>query len=155
MEKIIIEPVEVLQEDGHDPSKLKEAVSLRAKSIKRVFKGSVETSKEKVERMQESFWVRKEIGIRPQERILFGTKVYLRNNDMVSANVHTHFELAIAKGLRVHGSLPLLSEDNEILLLVHNDNGHLVKLTMEDDVAIMMFDMFMKVEHKTEENETV
>ena len=74
---------------------------VRATKILKVFKGSVETTGEKLEKIQKSFLERGKLKLRPHERVLFGTGVFAELPEDVEIQVRNRSGLSLKQGLLV------------------------------------------------------
>lgn len=106
--------------------------------IKRVFKGDVETAPDKVEKMQKAFLDRGFIKMRPFERILFGTGVYLQLPEGHDIEIRPRSGTALKTGLIVTNSPGTIDTDyvdEEIGVIISNPCPFLTEVRINERMA--------------------
>lgn len=113
-----------------------------ANSIKTSYKGDEEISESRLEKMQDGFNERGYIKIRPFERILFGTGIFVSNLDKnLEIQARPRSGVTLKRGLMVANSPGTIDEDyrGEIGIIIYNSTPFLSKIQKDERIAQIVF----------------
>ena len=121
---------------------------LHATKVLKVYKGSVEVTGEKLEKVKESFEKRGSIKLRPHERMLFGTGVHPDLPNHLELQVRSRSGLALKTGLLVANSPGTIDPDykGEIGVIILNSTPFLNEVKRYERIAQVVPKKIDKVE---------
>ncbi len=110
---------------------------LRVNKIIKAYKGDSETETDKLERMQVGFTDRKFIKLRPFERILFGTGIFVELPSNIELQIRPRSGTALKRGLTVINSPGTIDADyrGEVGVIIYNSTPFLNKVEFNERVA--------------------
>lgn len=113
------------------------AFDIAPNKILKAYKGESETDGDKLQRMQESFLRQGYIKMRPFERILFGTGIFMQIPDDYEIQVRPRSGNSLKKGLAISNSPGTVDEDytGEIGIIITNNNPFLCQVDINQRLA--------------------
>lgn len=110
------------------------AFDIAPNKILKAYKGEIETDEVKLVKMQESFLRQGYIKMRPFERILFGTGIFVQLPDNYELQVRSRSGISLKKGVIVTNSPGTVDEDylGELGLIITNDTPFLNQVNINE-----------------------
>ena len=119
---------------------------VKATRVLKVYKGSVETTGEKLNKIQESFEKRGKLKLRPHERVLFGTGVYADLPNNVEIQVRNRSGLSLKQGLLVSPGTVDPDYRGEIGVTLINTTPFLNEVQLNERVAQLVPQEILQIE---------